>query len=273
MTTPPKIDLVHHGRAAKAARGELAAFAEKAINTLKANARPVPALATAVAIVSTAVANTPGMNDAKANWNALAKALEVTYPSLIGNAVFLSRADWQADDREEFLNATALFCGELQKLSGVCYTMEGKVDAIHQAYYDYWKGIVFLSAAVTLYITAVHRVARLNPASAAAAQLALQRLGPIVNSLTAKMTALLGGYLGLIGSTLVPLTQRMLDLNNVMPTGAMKIDFKKAAISTEPPSSWVAPKREVGEPAANKPDPKVDAAIDKITGREPRPQY
>ncbi|MEU1731066.1 hypothetical protein [Streptosporangium sp. NPDC020145] len=265
--TGPKVDLTHHGRAATAARRELTAFADEALKALRANARPVPALATAVAIVSTAVANTPGMNDAKANWNALAKALEVAYPSLIGNAVFLSRADWQADDREEFLNATALFSGELQKLSGVCYTLEGKVDAVHQAYYDYWKGILVLSSAVALYITAIRLASRGNPATAAAAQVALQRIGPIVNSLAAKMTALLGGYLALIGTTLLPLTQRMLDLNNIMPTGAMKIDFKKAVISTEPPSAWVAPKREVGEPASNKPDPKVDATLDKINGR------
>ncbi|MER7129979.1 hypothetical protein [Streptosporangium saharense] len=269
--TPPTVSLVHPERAAKwAARGEMAATAQKAIETLKASNQLIPSLATAVAIVSTAVANTPGMNDAKANWNSLAKALEVAYPSLIGNAVFLTRADWQADDREEFLNATVLFSGELQKLSGVCYTMEGRMEAIRQAYYDYWKGIATLSGTVLLYAVAARRMSMANPATAAAAQIQLQRLGNVVNGLTAKMTMLLGSYLALAGSALTSLMERMSDLNNVTPTEGTKVDFKKIVLSTAPPSSWIAPKREVGEPATNKPDPKVDATLDKITGNQPQ---
>ncbi|GAA3115018.1 hypothetical protein [Streptosporangium carneum] len=258
--TPKPVSLVHARRqaaqaaraaeAAKtaAARAELTAASKQALDTLKASSKLIPGLLTAVAIAGTAVANTPGMNDAKAGWNALAKLLEVAYPSVIGNAVFLSRADWQADDREEFLNATALFGGEMQKLSGVCYTMEGKLDAVRQAYYDYWKGIATLSGTVLLYALAARRMSLASPATATAAQLQLHRLGAITNGLVAKMTMLLGSYLALSGSALVSLIGAMGNMNNIMPTAGTKIDFRSVTISTRPPSAWIAPKREIPAP-------------------------
>ncbi|MEV4250979.1 hypothetical protein AB0J63_47285 [Streptosporangium canum] len=270
MTNP--ISLVHSGRAARAeaqalalATAELKAQSKAALDTLKTSCRLVPSLLTAVAIVTTAVANVDGMGDAKANWQALAKELEVKYPGVIGNAVFLCRGDWQADDREAFLDSATTFGSELQKLSGICYTMEGKIDAVREAYYDYWKNIAALSGLVLIYIMAVVRMSTVSPATSVAAQMQLRRLGAITNGLVGKITAALGAYLALAGHALAALGGKFNSMSSIKPTGGMKIDFKKAEISTKPPSNWIAPKREIGAVHKDAPDPQVDKVVDGLT--------
>ncbi|WP_433365998.1 hypothetical protein [Streptosporangium sp. CA-115845] len=250
--------------ALRSASSEMAAASAKAFENLKLSSRLVPSLMVAVTIVGTAVANVVGMSDARANWNALAKELEVALPGVIGNTVFLSRGNWQADDREAFLHAAAELGGQLQKLSGVCYNMEGSVNDVRTAYVTYWTGIGTLAAAVLAYIVAAQRLRR-TPATAAAAELQLQRLSVLVNSRAAQMTMLLGGFLTLMGTTMTSLVAEMSSLNHVMPTENLKIDFRSIEISTAPPSAWVAPKREVGAPIIEEPDPQVDRAIKTIT--------
>ncbi|GLX00590.1 hypothetical protein [Microtetraspora sp. NBRC 16547] len=219
-----------------------------ALEALKEAAKSAPALWTGVAIALTAVANVPGMSDAKANWNALAKVLEVEYPGILGNAAFVSRGDWIADDQRAFLDATSHFGGDLQKLSGLCYTMEGQVDQVRDAYQLYWQEIGALAATVVGYIAAA-KLMLLMPQSRVAGEIWLQRLVAFTNLIIANKTKILLGFLGAAGVTLSNTTQSMTQMFNIKPTGRGAIDFKRATISTAPPSQWIAPKREIPEPA------------------------
>ncbi|MGV9772953.1 hypothetical protein [Streptosporangium sp. NPDC003464] len=221
-------------------------LATVAIERLKAAAKLDPRLWFAVAIVTPALANVPGMGDAKANWNGLAKDLEVKYPSMVGNAVFLSRGNWIADDAESFLHATAVFGGELQRLSGICYNMEGQLDKVRGAYYDYWLGVVKIAGVALLF--AMTTTALAATPWGLQARLMMTKLAITEKILLAKMSGLLVTHLQLSGDTLVNLLKSMSDLFNIKPTDGLKIDFRQAVISTLPPSQWVAPKRDVPAP-------------------------
>jgi hypothetical protein len=215
-----------------------------AMGALRQAALSAPGIMVGVTIATTALANVPGMGDAKANWNSLAKALEVEYPQLIGNAVFLSRAGWIADDREAFLNATALFGADLQKLSGLCYTMEGQVDQVRDAYAVYWMEIGVLAVTVLGYL-AIAQAMKATPYMSAAGQIWLDRLTMLTNAMIAKKTAFLFGFLAVAGTTLATSSQSLGQLFNVQPTKTAAIDFERAVISTAPPSTYLAPKREL----------------------------
>ncbi|MCA2220649.1 hypothetical protein [Nonomuraea aurantiaca] len=218
-----------------------------ALQALGEAARSAPALWTGVAVAVTAVANLPGMGDAKANWGALAKALEVEYPGMLGNAVFLSRADWVADDREAFLNACTLFGGDLQKLSGLCYNLEGQVDQVRDAYNRYWMDIAAIAVTVVGYVVACGLM-RLTPYTRAYAEVLLNRLVALTNFVIAKNTKIFAVFLAVAGATLATSSQSLGQLFNLKPTGSVEIDFHRARISTRPPSTYVAPKREIPEP-------------------------
>ncbi|MEU7895536.1 hypothetical protein AB0B45_22100 [Nonomuraea sp. NPDC049152] len=197
-------------------------------------------------IVLTAVANVPGMGNAKANWGALAKALEVEFPSIVGNAVFLSRADWIADDREAFLHATALFGGDLQKLSGLCYNLEGQVDEVRDAYTRYWQEIAALVVVVLGYLGAC-RLMMLTPYTRVQAEIWLNRLVTFTNWIITQQTKILAGFVAVAGTTLATSSQSMAQLFNIKPTGKVEINFTRAKIVTLPPPQYVAPKRELPE--------------------------
>lgn len=229
-----------------------ALHAKAALDDLKLAARSAPAIMVGVTIATTALANVPGMGEAKSNWNSLAKALEVEYPSLVGNAVFLSRAGWIADDREAFLNAAALFSGDLQKLSGLCYTMEGQVDQVRDAYAIYWMEIGVLAATVLGYILAAQAM-RLTPHLRAVGDILLTRLSLLTNAMIAQNTKVLYGFLAVAGGTLGTSSQSLGQLFTVKPTEGAAIDFDRAVISTEPPSTYLAPKRDL--PAQPKKEP------------------
>ncbi|GAA0846668.1 hypothetical protein ACFQVD_40050 [Streptosporangium amethystogenes subsp. fukuiense] len=222
------------------------ALATVALDRLKAAAKLDPRLWFAIAVVTPALANVPGMGDAKANWNGLAKDLEVKYPNMVGNAVFLSRGNWIAEDAEAFLHATAVFSGELQRLSGICYNVEGQLDKVRGAYYDYWLGVVKI-AGVALLFALTTSALRLTPWGLKAQEL-MTKLAITEQVLLAKMTGLLLTHLQLSGDTLVTLLKSMGDLFNIKPTGGLKIDFQQAVIDTKPPSQWVAPKRDIPAP-------------------------
>jgi hypothetical protein len=229
-----------------------ALHAKAALDDLKLAARSAPAIMVGVTIATTALANVPGMGEAKSNWNSLAKALEVEYPSLVGNAVFLSRAGWIADDREAFLNAAALFSGDLQKLSGLCYTMESQVDQVRDAYAIYWMEIGVLAATVLGYILAAQAM-RLTPHLRAVGDILLTRLSLLTNAMIAQNTKVLYGFLAVAGGTLGTSSQSLGQLFTVKPTEGAAIDFDRAVISTEPPSTYLAPKRDL--PAQPKKEP------------------
>ncbi|NJP95966.1 hypothetical protein HCN51_42140 [Nonomuraea sp. FMUSA5-5] len=219
-------------------------------NSFKEAARWEKRLVPTVVMLSTAVANVPGMGDAKANWNALAKALEVEYPGLLGNAVFLSRADWIADDRQAFLNAAAVFGGDLQKLSGLCYTMEGQVDQIRDAYARYWYEIGALASIVLSYLAAT-LLMRATPYLRAQGEIALARLVAFTNFVLANQTKILATFLAAVAVTMADTGTALPKIFNLTPTGGARIDFQRAVISMDPPSQWVAPKREKPEHAKN----------------------
>ncbi|MDP4502826.1 hypothetical protein [Nonomuraea turcica] len=221
--------------------------AKAALDELKLAARSAPGIMVGVTIATTALANVPGMGDAKANWNSLAKALEVEYPNLIGNAVFLSRAGWIADDREAFLNATSLFSGDMQKLSGLCYTMEGQVDQVRDAYALYWMEIGVLAAAVLGYILACQAM-RLTPHLRIAGDIMLARLTMLTNAMIAQKTKVLYGFLAVAGGTLATSSQSLGQLFNIKPTEGAAVNFERAVIATDPPSVYLAPKRELPAP-------------------------
>ncbi|NRQ34640.1 hypothetical protein HII36_22785, partial [Nonomuraea sp. NN258] len=220
-----------------------------ALDALKAAAKSKPRFLVGAAIAATAVANLQGMGEAKSNWNALAKALEVEYPTLVGNTVYLTRAGgWIADDRLAFAEAAAMFGGDLQKLSGLCYTMEGQVDEMRDAYALYWTEIAALAATVLGYVVAA-RAMLLTPHLRAGGELMLERLVTLTNFIIAQKNKILISFLGLAGATMAKSSQSMGQLFSVQPTGAAKIDFQRAVISTDPPSRWIAPKRELPAPA------------------------
>jgi hypothetical protein len=226
-----------------------------AMDALRQAARSAPGLMVGVTIATTAVANVRGMGDAKANWNSLAKALEVEYPGLIGTAVFISRAGWIADDREAFLNAAAVFGGDLQKLSGLCYNLEGQVDQVRDAYAVYWMEIGVLAATVTGYVTAAQAM-KMTAYMGAAGQLWLNRLTLLTNTMIAQKTKFLLGFLAVAGSTLAASSQSLGQLFNIQPTDGAAIDFERAVISTTPPSLYLAPERELpAAPARPNPGP------------------
>jgi hypothetical protein len=223
--------------------------AKAAMDELKLAAKSAPAIMVGVAIVTTAAANVQGMGEAKSNWNSLAKALEVEYPSLIGNAVFLSRSGWIADDREAFLDATAQFNGDLQKLSGLCYTMESQVDQVRDAYALYWAEIGVLASTVMGYILAC-KAMMLTPYLRLAGEAWLVRLSTLTNLMIAQKTKVLYGFLAVAGTTLARSSQSLGQLFSVQPTEGAKINFQRAVISVEPPSTYLAPKRELPAPPA-----------------------
>ncbi|PZG20694.1 hypothetical protein [Nonomuraea aridisoli] len=225
--------------------------AKAALDELKLAARSAPGIMVGVTIATTALANVQGMGEAKSNWNSLAKALEVEYPGLVGNAVFLSRSGWIADDREAFLDAASVFSGDLQKLSGLCYTMEGQVDQVRDAYAVYWMEIGVLAATVVGYVVACQAM-RMTPHLRAPGEVLLQRLTMLTNAMIAKKTQFLYGFLAVAGGTLATSAQSMGQLFSVQPTGSAAIDFERAVINTAPPSLYIAPKRE--EPATPAPE-------------------
>ncbi|MEW9551354.1 hypothetical protein [Nonomuraea sp. NPDC050783] len=224
-----------------------ALHAKAALDDLKLAAKSAPAIMVGVTIATTAIANLPGMGDAKANWNSLAKALEVEYPGLLGNAVFLSRSGWIADDREEFLNAASVFGGDLQKLSGLCYNLESQVDQVRDAYAVYWMQIGVLASAVLGYIVACQAM-KATPYMRAMGDMLLQRLSILTNAMIAQKTKVLYGFLAVAGGTLATSSQSMGQLFNLQPTKGAAINFQRAVIHTTPPSTYVAPKREIPAP-------------------------
>ncbi|MEV1174307.1 hypothetical protein [Nonomuraea sp. NPDC049784] len=217
--------------------------AKAAMDELKVAARSAPAIMIGVTIAATALANVPGMGDAKANWNSLAKALEVEYPSVLQNAVFLSRAGWIADDREQFLHAVATFAGDLQKLSGLCYNMESQVDQVRDRYALYWMEIGVLAATIMAYIMAAQAM-KLTPHLRAYGEILLNRLSALTNAMIAQKTKVLVGFLGAAGATLATSSQSLGQLFNIQPTEGAKIDFQRAVIPDTPPNQWIAPKKE-----------------------------
>ncbi|MFI7445832.1 hypothetical protein [Nonomuraea indica] len=217
------------------------------MDALKLAATSAPGLTTGILVASTAIANVPAMGDARANWLAIAKDLEAGYPRILDNATFLSRAEWIGDDREAYLHATAIFSRDVQKLSGLCFDIEGEIRKVRDAYVTYWWEIGGLAAMVVGYVLAA-RLMRLTPHTGAYAELLLNRLVAITNFIIAKQTKLLGAFLLLSGTTLSTISKSMMGMFNVKPTGAAKIDFKQAVISTRPPTVYVAVKREKPEP-------------------------
>lgn len=226
--------------------------AKAALDELKLAAKSAPGILVGVAIATTAAANIQGMGEAKSNWNALAKALEVEYPQLVGNAVFLSRAGWIADDREEFLNAAAVFSGDMQKLSGLCYTMESQVDQVRDGFAYYWLQIGVLAATVMGYITAAQAM-KLTPYLGAAGEVMLTRLTMLTNAMIAQQTKVLYGFLAVAGTTLATSSQALGQLFSVQPTGSVAIDFERAVIRTDPPSQYIAPKKDEATTAETEP--------------------
>ncbi|MGP3960171.1 hypothetical protein ACTWPT_29605 [Nonomuraea sp. 3N208] len=243
------------------------ALATAALNQLKLAAKSAPGIIVGVAIATTALANWPGMGEAKSNWNSLAKALEVEYPSLIGNAVFLSRAGWVADDREAFLNAAALFTGDLQKLSGLCYNMEGQVDQVRDAYAIYWLEIGALAVVVIGYVVACMAM-MMTPHLRASGTVMLNRLTAATNYMIAKKTGFLFSFLGVAAATLGTSSQSLGQLFTVQPTQSAAIDFERAVISTDPPSNYIAPMRELPAP----PQPEEEDPQPPEQSEQPEPQ-
>ncbi|GAA3615863.1 hypothetical protein GCM10022419_121420 [Nonomuraea rosea] len=225
--------------------------AKAALDNLKLAAKSAPGIMIGVTIATTAWANVPAMGEAKANWNSLAKALEVEYPNFINNAALLSRAGWIADDREEFLRATALFNGDLLKLSGLCYSMESQVDQVRDVYAIYWMQIGVLASTVLGYIAACQAM-KGTPHLAATGQLWLERLVALTNGMIAHKTKFLVGFLAVAGGTLATSAQSLGQLFTIQPSGDAGISFERAVISTDPPTSYIAPKLdEAVPPAAN----------------------
>lgn len=222
--------------------------AQDALNSLKMAARSAPAIMVGVTIATTALANVPGMGQAKSNWGALAKALEVEYPGMVGNAVFMSRAGWIADDREAFLHAASVFGGDLQKLSGLCYAMEGQVDQVRDAYYVYWVQIGVLAGSVITYILACQAM-KLTPHLRAMGEVLLQRLSQLTVGMIAHHTKVLYGFLGVAAGVLGTSVQSLGQLFTLQPSGATAIDFQRAVIKTDPPREWIAPKKDAPAPA------------------------
>ncbi|MFG1704807.1 hypothetical protein ACFLIM_16600 [Nonomuraea sp. M3C6] len=231
-----------------------ALHAKAALDDLKVAARSAPGIMVGVTIVTTAVANLQGMGEAKSNWNSLAKALEVEYPNIIGNAVFLSRSGWIADDREAFLHATSLFGGDLQKLSGLCYNMESQVDQVRDRYALYWMEIGALAASVLGYVVLCQAM-KLTPHLRVAGEILLTRLSVLTNAMIAQKTKLLYGFLAVAGATLGTSSQAMGQLFSIQPSEEAGIDFERAVIDTSPPSVRIAPKREL--PARPQPQPET----------------
>jgi hypothetical protein len=220
-----------------------ALHSKRALLQLKRAAQFDGRLLVSVAIVTTALANVPGIGDAKANWNSLAKALEVEYPGQIGNSVFLSRSGWIADDREAFLHAITQFSGDLQKLSGLCYNLEGQVDQIRDAYNFYWIEIGALVSTVIIYVAAAYAM-RLTPHLRPVGEIMLARLTTLTNLIIAQKTKVLGTFLTVVTGTLGAIMGSMGQMFNMQPTGGASINFERAVISTAPPSVYLAPKRE-----------------------------
>lgn len=225
-----------------------------ALQDLKKAARSAPAIMVAVTIATTAVANVPGMGQAKSNWGALAKVLEVEIPGMVGNAVFMSRAGWIADDREAFLNAASVFSGDVQKLSGLCYAMEEQTDQVRDAYFVYWTQIAVLAGAISSYVLACQAM-KLTPHLRAAGEILLQRLSLLTVQMIAHHTKLLYGFLTVAAGVLGTSAQSLGQLFTLQPSGAMAIDFQRATISTDPPSEWIAPKKDEAAPAETETEP------------------
>jgi hypothetical protein len=192
-----------------------ALHSKRALLQLKRAAQFDGRLLVSVAIVTTALANVPGIGDAKANWNSLAKALEVEYQ----------------------------FSGDLQKLSGLCYNLEGQVDQIRDAYNFYWIEIGALVSTVIIYVAAAYAM-RLTPHLRPVGEIMLARLTTLTNLIIAQKTKVLGTFLTVVTGTLGAIMGSMGQMFNMQPTGGASINFERAVISTAPPSVYLAPKRE-----------------------------
>ncbi|MFJ2029250.1 hypothetical protein [Streptosporangium sp. NPDC087985] len=230
----------------------VALLSKLALGALRTAATSAPGLITGVTIATTAVANVLGMGEAKTNWNALAKVLEVEIPGIVGNAVFLSRGDWIAEDREGFLHAASLFGGDLQKLSGICSNLESQVDQVRDAYAVYWLEIGALAATILGYVVACQAM-KLTPYTRVQAEMWLNRLVALTNWMIGQKTKILMGFLALAGSTLATSSQSLGQLFTIKPTGDVKVDFQRATISTAPPPQWLAPKRDAPAPYEENP--------------------
>ncbi|GAA3471597.1 hypothetical protein [Nonomuraea roseola] len=236
-----------------------------ALGALRAAARMSMFLVATSTLAAVAVVNAPGIAQAATNWDiGLAAPLDDGVKMGLPNVRDESREVWKALDQEAFEVAVGLLSREIGKLRRSFTVIAGAVDEIGSITRAYWIAMGTLAMAVLATLTVI-KLAKLMPHTRVLAVLQEAMLGKLALGTTAGTLGLLSTFLSFSGTKMANEAKKWHQLQYVTPTGALKIDFKNAAIKTAglpsyhkadrsdrlPPGSesfqWVGPKKELPE--------------------------
>ncbi|GII60384.1 hypothetical protein Skr01_04690 [Sphaerisporangium krabiense] len=225
--------------------------AASVLNDLRKAALLSRPLTVGVAMASTAVANVPGMADAYANWDSIHARLDTANKSFLRNLGDKGKDGWIAADHDAFSDAVERFQEALETLRGYVKSVAGIVDELGDAYRAYWVALARIAAALAAGI-AVAAAMLTTPYSAAAGYARLQALGVMANGLIATATGMLAKVVSAVagGMSVYFAGKALVQMYNLEPTGAAKVDFTKAVIDTRglPPFQPPAPGRPPAPP-------------------------
>ncbi|MFC7380834.1 hypothetical protein [Sphaerisporangium rhizosphaerae] len=202
------------------------------------------------AIAATAVANVPGMADAYNNWESIHSRLDTAIKSYIRNLGDKGKDGWIALDHDAYVDAVERFQEAMESLRGYVKNIAGIVDELGDAYRAYWvslgRVVVVLGAALPI------AAAMLATPYAAAGYARLEALGAMATSTIAMATSLLAKVVSSVagGMSVYFAGKALAQMFNLEPTGAAKIDFRKAVIDTHGlPPFQQPPAAPAGQPA------------------------
>ncbi|MFC6087177.1 hypothetical protein [Sphaerisporangium aureirubrum] len=221
--------------------GTAAGSAAAVLRDLRRAAMLSRPLTVGIAMAATAVANVPGMADAYNNWESLHSRLDTVNKTYIRNLGESGKDGWIAADHDAFSDAVERYQEAVESLRAYVKTVAGIVDELGDAYRAYWLALARV-AAVLLAGVAI-AAAMLATPYAAAGYARLQMLGLLANGVIAAATGMLAKVVSAVagGMSVYFAGKAYVQMYNLQPTGAAKVDFTKAVIDADGLPSFQEP--------------------------------
>ncbi|WP_405140188.1 hypothetical protein OG589_25220 [Sphaerisporangium sp. NBC_01403] len=194
-----------------------------------------------IGIATTAVANVPGMADAYNNWESLHSRLDTAIKSFARNLGDKGKDGWIAEDHDAFVDAIERLQEALESLRGYIKNIAGIVDELGDAFRAYWLA---LGRVVAVLLAALPLAAAMLATPLAPFGYAhLQALGLMATSVIALSTSMLANTVAAVagGMSVYFAGKAFVQMFNLQPTGAARIDFKQAMIDTKGLPSFQPP--------------------------------
>ncbi|WP_116022193.1 hypothetical protein [Thermomonospora umbrina] len=216
------------------------------LNKLKKVGRLEYLIIAGVAIAATAVANVPGMYSAASNWRSrISSELDKPGNQQMQALKTASAKDWIADDQKAFASAVDAFISDLETCRKYAEAVGGAVDSVAGSYTKYWTSLGNLvgSAFALLIPLTIYKL--LPTPAGVIARIISATIGIMVVACIINMTAALQSFISAASNVFSQLTVggRVIQLENLKPTGGAAIKFNDAKINWSPPSTYVEPKR------------------------------